>query len=248
MTKHIVKIGEIPALVLFKETAISAAEKGTIIFYHGLISSKEEGWKEHESLMNKGYLVIAVDGVGHGERIYPDFEARFSREVNIFENELNKAVEETAEEVTSVIDYVLSDLAPGAEKFAVCGISMGGHTAFRALLNDKRISVAVPILGSPQWRLDSPLSPHHFIEVFYPCKVLAINAGADESVPPHDSKEFIEKLTEVYKNRILKDEDVTSHVEDMVKYIEIPNAPHIMSENDWNILWGHVLDWFELNF
>jgi hypothetical protein len=248
MARINIRIGNIPALLYFKDTAVASAEKGTIVFYHGLMSSKEEGWREHESLMREGYLVVATDGIGHGERKYADFDDRFSREALIFEKELNIAVEETAAEVTSVIDYVIDSLAPMAQKFAVCGISMGGHTSFRALINDKRISLAIPILGSPQWKLDSPLSPHHFINDFYPCKVLAINAGADESVPPHDARKFIERLTKVYEQRLAANGIENANVREMAKYVEIPKAPHIMGEADWNTLWNQALSWFRRNF
>lgn len=247
MTKINVRIGEIPSLILFKDGIKKAADNGTIIFYHGLISKKEAGLKELESLMNEGYLVIAVDNIGHGERKYYDFDDRFSSKVDNFEEELIDAVTSTAGEVSQIIDYVLATLAPKAKKFAVCGISMGGHIAFRSILNDRRISVAVPILGSPQWRIKRDSSPHLYVDEFYPCRILSINGGADKAVPPEDTRKFHRKLEKVYKKRKSTDNvNTQEEINQMVKYIEIPDAPHMMEDEDWNYLWSEVLGWFRL--
>jgi len=238
---------QIPALVLYKGSLEAAAKNGTIIFYHGFASTKEAGDKELNSLMKEGYLVVAVDNVDHGERKATDFDSKYSERVGNFDDEFTKAVFNTADEVSDIIDYVISDLAPKAEKFATCGISMGGYITFRSILCDKRISVAIPILGSPTWKSSDPViqqfSPHNFASFFSPCKILSLNGGADESVPPHNTREFHKTLDQIYgqtkENQGQRGENKSS-----VKYIEIENAPHFMSEEDWNYLWSKVLDWF----
>ena len=252
MTKLNVRIGEIPTLILFKDGIKKAAANGTIIFYHGFASTKEAGNKELESLMNEGYLVIAVDNVGHGERRYIDFDNRFSNEIVKFDDMFTEAVLETAQEVSLIIDYVVLDLAPKAKKFAVSGISMGGYIAFRAILCDYRISVAIPILGSPKWKTDiSPsfavFSPHKFPEMFYPCKILSLNGGADKSVPPEDTRNFHKKLEKIYRSRKMEESKNPVELEQLVQYIEIEDAPHFMSEEDWNFLWSKATDWLKTN-
>lgn len=252
MTKINIRIGEIPALVLHNNTFEKAAANGTIIFYHGFASTKEAGNKELESLMNEGYLVVAVDNVGHGERRLPHFDDHFSDCDGNFNNTFTEAVSNTAREVSRVIDYVVLRLAPKAEKFAVSGISMGGYIAFRAVLCDRRISVAVPILGSPKWKVgpDSPLnifSPHKFPKMFYPCKILSLNGGADKSVPPEDTRELHKILEEIYRSKLVEGKENTEKLGQLIQYVEIENAPHFMSEEDWALLWGKVLNWLKTN-
>ena len=53
--------------------AREAAWRGTLLFYHGFVASKESQFKELDSLARAGFLAIGVDNVGHGARRYPDF-------------------------------------------------------------------------------------------------------------------------------------------------------------------------------
>ncbi len=83
-------------------------------------------------------MVIGVDNVGHGERRYADFEARFSHDNPEFYTCFFDAVEETLKEIPRIVDAAIAEgLAPGS-RFGVCGISMGGFIAYGAPLVDRQ--------------------------------------------------------------------------------------------------------------
>lgn len=66
-----------PALVMFHESPEDGARRGTMLFYHGFGQSKEAYVTVLSRFAEAGFLVIGVDGIGHGERRYPDFNKRF---------------------------------------------------------------------------------------------------------------------------------------------------------------------------
>ena len=226
------RVADIPTLLVYRNTPQEAAKKGTILFYHGLAANKETGVKELNSLAEAGYLAVAVDNVGHGERRYEDFDHRFSGANPNLESDFTQAVAETAEEVPKLIDALCSRYGANEGKFAVAGISMGGFIAYRAIHVDKRLKVATPILGSPKWKIKDSRSPHENLNRFYPCAILSQNAGADESVPPAAARDLHQQLSDHYVRAPEKH-----------KYVEFPNVGHFMPEDDWNRLWSNVLDW-----
>ena len=228
------RIADIPALLVYEKTPPEAAQKGTILFYHGLAAKKETGMKELSSLARTGYLAVALDNVGHGERRYEDFDHRFSSANPNLEEDFTKAVADTAEEVPKIIDALCHRYGARGDKFAVAGISMGGFITYRAIHVDKRLKVAAPILGSPQWKIKDRRSPHENLNGFYPCAILSQNAGDDESVPPQAARELHERLSDHYVNAPEKN-----------KYVEFPNVGHFMPEEDWNRLWSNVLNWLQ---
>lgn len=209
------------------------AHRGTILFFHGLSVSIADQTKELHSLAREGFVVIGVDNVGHGERRYTDFEARFSHDNPEFLAFFFDAVEETMEEIPRVVDAaIVEGLAPGS-RFGVCGISMGGFIAYGAPLVDRRFSAATPILGSPRWYLDRPSSPHRHVGRFYPVALLAQNASRDASVPPADARTLHAALRPRY-----------AEAPDRLAYVEFEDAEHSMPEKQWDELWHNVVRWF----
>lgn len=228
------ELASVPALLMFEENALEAGAKGTILFYHGLTASKEVQTKELSSLAQRGFLAVGLDNVGHGERREPDFTRRFSiGNPNVLNNLLD-AVRATAKEIPQVIDELLRRGFADPEKIGVSGISMGGYITYAAVLADRRIKAAAPILGSPKWKTSDMESPHHHPDKFFPTALLAQNAGDDQNVPPKFAREFHKCLQPFYKEK-----------PERLCYIEYPGAGHFMPEHDWNQLWENVLQWFE---
>jgi len=223
----------VPALLACTTSFEAAARRGTILFYHGLAASKETGTKELASLAEEGFLAVALDNVGHGARRWPDFDARFASSSPDLERTFVEAVGATAAEVPHVVDRLLAEglALPGG--LGIAGISMGGFIAYRALLEEPRISVATPILGSPRWKLADDRSPHLHPDEFYPRAILSQNAGADRSVPPADARAFHEVLARHYDGAPTRQ-----------RYVEFAGAGHFMPEDDWSSLWQNVLEWF----
>jgi len=226
-----IKLAGAPALLTFRDTPEKAGQKGTILFYHGLKANKEGNRKEYKSLAEKGFIVAGIDNIGHGERLYPDFDER-AKTREAFETFFTDMVRETSEEIPGIIEDIWRKYKIDREKIGICGISMGGYIVYAAILIEPRLKVATAILGSPNWKTESIKSPHNNPEKFYPVALLSQNAGKDESVPPGFAKELHKKLKDYYKETPEK-----------LKYIEYPESGHFMREEDWNDLWENVLNW-----
>ena len=180
ITSETRKFGDIPTLIVYKDSIEEATQNGTILLFHGFGSSKEEQRDQLESLAHRGFLTVGVDIVGHGERRYHDFESRFFADNPVGQQEFLQAVWETAKEVPWVIDELNQARLIKEQRVGIAGISMGGHVVYNAIIQDSRIKVAVSILGAPQWKLDLPESPHRHPDQFSAIKLMSQNAGQDE--------------------------------------------------------------------
>jgi pimeloyl-ACP methyl ester carboxylesterase len=218
-----------PALLVWRGDRARAAARGAVLFYHGLGAAKEANLLELRSLAKHGFLAVGVDNAGHGERRYEDFDVRFG--TSDPRPAFLEAVSTTAAEAPRIVDALETD------RVGIAGISMGGFIAYGALLEDPRIQVATPILGSPRWWFDTPGSPHRAPERFYPRAILSQNAGRDENVPPHDARAFHAALAPHY-----------AAAPELQRYVEYPESGHFMKEADWNTLWDNVLAWFDRHF
>lgn len=232
--KHMrIVLDKIPALVCFADTAVQAGERGTVLLYHGLGAHKESQTKELATLAEQGFLAICVDAVGHGERKLADFDIQFARDNRDSEQNFVALLLDNVREIPCLIDMLvaLGWTKPG--KIGITGISMGGYISYASPLVDRRINVAAPILGSPQWKIFHAESPHLFPERFFPTALLAQNAGADQFVPCHFARDFHRKLKPYYLS-----------APERIHYIEFPEAGHFMVEAEWNALWHNVIAWF----
>ncbi|HPZ08004.1 MAG TPA: prolyl oligopeptidase family serine peptidase [Candidatus Eremiobacteraeota bacterium] len=227
------KLSSAPALLVFRDTPEKAAFRGTILFYHGLKACKETNMKEYLSLAERGFLAVGIDNFAHGERQSSEFENFLLRSTSA-EGTFLDMVCKTVEEVPAIIDELVRKGISDPEKIGICGISMGGYITYGAILADKRIKAATPVLGSPVWMSSGKRSPHNEPKKFFPVALLAQNAGKDESVPPQFAREFHSTLIPYYKE-----------APERLCYIEYPLSKHFMLETDWNELWNKVLSWFD---
>ncbi len=227
------RIADIPALIYFSESPEKAGERGTILLYHGLGASKEKNAKELASLACAGFLAIGIDNVGHGERRYADYDHKFSSWEGDFEQNFLTAIRETVDEVPRLFDTLIEMGYSNPHKLGVTGISMGGFITYGAVVHERRLKAAAPVLGSPKWRINHSGSPHHNTDNFFPTALLSQNAGDDEHVSPRPAREFIEVLKPYYQE-----------APERLKHVEFPGVRHIMPEKEWNELWHNVLEWF----
>lgn len=222
-----------PAWILSQDLPEAAGERGTVLFWHGLTSTKEAQVKELRSLAEAGFLAVGLDNAGHGERRTQELDERLSRPGGS-EDPFLQLVKSTADEVTGVLDALIERGYSHADRIGATGISMGGYIVYRALLNDRRIRVAVPLLGSPRWSRAWPESPHLAPELFFPTALLSQCAGEDRSVPPRFAREFHAQLEPHYRD----------HPE-RLRYIEFPGVGHFMPGDAWDRLWQNTLSWFQ---
>jgi dienelactone hydrolase len=146
-----------PALVLFRDSPQESAQHGTILFYHGFGASKESCVPVLSQLATAGFLAVGVDGVGHGERRYADFETRFPpfaphlRGNRRLEAAFLEVVRATTGEVPAILDALSDQRWAYTEQIGITGRSFGGFVSYAAVVADPRIQAAAPVVGSPQW-------------------------------------------------------------------------------------------------
>lgn len=227
------KLEGVPVVTVYKGSLDAATDRGCILFFHGLGASKDVQLPDLESLAARGFLVVGVDGVGHGERRYPDFARRLSQANPEFEESFLTVVLKTAEEVPLLIDNLTHAGFIRDGRIGVAGISLGGFITCAAVTLEPRLRTAVAIVGSPEWTLHLPESPHRHLERFDYVRLLSLTAGRDEVVPSHYARRFHRRLESVYSDYSAR-----------FAYAEYPDSDHLL-EADWHRLWARTLAWFD---
>lgn len=212
----------------------TTAYRGTVLFYHGFMSSIDQQGKELHSLAEHGYMAIGVDAVGHGQRRFDDFEARFSSSNLRHDENYQSLLRDSVNEIPKLVDALIEEGLAREGSLGIAGISMGGYISFGACLREPRLNVILPILGSPLWSEEDPESPHDLGDQFYPRAMLVQNAGQDVNVPPRFARSFVESLRVFYSGQ-----------PERLEYYEFPESSHFMREEDWNELWGNVIHWLD---
>ena len=121
-----------------------------VLLSHWLSGSKEDWIERLDELNGKGWFVVAMDNRLHGERAGAGFASLMpGGELDL--PGLRRVMQETAVDMSALIDHFSRDEAVDSDRIAVVGISMGGFVSFAAFVNDRRIKVATPIIASPYW-------------------------------------------------------------------------------------------------
>lgn len=226
------KISGVPTLIVYKDSMEKAAEKGTILFFHGLHSDKKGPAKEILSLAENGYLAISSDNWGHGDRMVPDFRERFDSNNPEFEKNFLEAVERTAYDASIMTDELIRSIAD-KNKIGITGISMGAYITYKIMSQDNRFKAGCPISGCPIWHGHTG-SPHLNIGRFAPAALLIQHGKNDRLVPSIPDKAFRELLRPYY-----------AEYPHRLEYIEFDGEDHIFSEYNWKYLWNNVISWFK---
>lgn len=227
------KLAGVPVLMAGAGETGRAGKKGTIFFFHGLGVSKEANEKELRSLAEAGFLAVGADNYGHGQRRFRDFEKVMAEDNPDRESVFVDAVRKTAGALPAMIDDLAARRGTGGGGIGVAGISMGGYIAYEAVLADRRIKAAVPIIGSPEWKAAAEKCPARRPERFYPAAVLSQTAGRDTVVPPDAARRLHERLAGYYAKEPGRQ-----------SYIEYPESEHFMRPEDWDALWKRTVEWF----
>ena len=217
------RVAGVPALLRYAGSPVAAAGRGTVLFYHGFGGNKERPEGYLAALAEAGFLAVSVDAVGHGERRYRDFDVIFSDErwdarFEETESDFLRVIDETAAEVPTIIDELLARGWGRADRIGVAGRSLGGNVAYASVLADSRVRAAVSVVGSPEWTLPRPHSPHHHPDCFFPSAVLSQAAEFDEHCPPGPIRGFHAALAPWYAGE-----------PDRIAYVEYPGAGHFLT-------------------
>lgn len=224
----------IPVAILYKGDLETAANKGCILCYHGLTSSKDDWLHDLEMIAEKGFVVVGVDNVGHGERKDPYFYHKYSQDNPAFWKNFVSAIQATACEISLLIDELIKRGFALEDRIGGLGVSMGGLVLYSAILLEPRLSTVVTLVSSPQWwELEHPDSPHHHLEKFARVHLLSITAGQDTTVPNTYTKVFHKRLQ--------------AHFADYEQHFvhqDYPLSNHML-EPDWHEAWITAIRWFE---
>jgi dienelactone hydrolase len=213
----------VPVLLRFQAAPDDAAQRGTVLFYHGFGGTKEKPGAYLDAIAEAGLLAVSADAIGHGERRYPDFATKFSdqrwdSQFEATESEFLRLIDETAAEVPSLIDELLSRRLAAESRIAIAGRSLGGNIAYASVLADDRITAAVSVVGCPKWTLPRSHSPHLHPGKFYPAALMSQAAEHDEHSPAEQIRDFHASLVPYYAG-----------APDRLDYTEYAGAGHFLT-------------------
>jgi hypothetical protein len=232
-------VAGVPALLRYRGSPEVAAGRGTVLFYHGFGGTKERPDAYLTALAEAGFLAVSLDAVGHGERRLADFDVIFNEErwdadFEATETDFLKLIDDTAAEVPSIIDDLLSRDWAREDGVGVSGRSLGGNVCYAAVLADTRVRAIAPIVGSPEWTLPRPHSPHHHPDRFFPAAILSQAAEFDEHCPPRPIRAFHSALEPWYRQK-----------PDRIRYVEYPGVGHFLTPELDAVSCRNMVAWFE---
>jgi dienelactone hydrolase len=227
-----------PALLTSRHAPEVAARRGTVLIYHGFGGDKRAIGDLADALADAGFLAVRVDNVGHGERRRPDWDEVFSdrrwaEAEDATEAEFLRLLRATAAEVPAIVDELVALGWAHEDRLGITGRSMGGEISYAAVLNEPRIRAAAPMVGSPEWTLPWPESPHRHAERFFPVPILSHSAELDEYVPARYIRDFRDRLTPLYAQR-----------PERLRFIEYPGVGHYLTPELWQEAYQRVVAWF----
>ena len=232
-------VAGVPALLRYRGSPEVAAGRGTVLFYHGFGGTKERPDAYLTALAEAGFLAVSLDAVGHGERRLADFdlifnEERWDADFEATETDFLKLIDDTAAEVPSIIDDLLSRDWAREDGVGISGRSLGGNVCYAAVLADTRVRAIAPIVGSPEWTLPRPHSPHHHPDRFFPAAILSQAAEFDEHCPPGPIRAFHAALKQWYTRE-----------PDRIRYVEYPGVGHFLTPELDAASCRNMVAWFE---
>ena len=140
-------VGEVPILV---SNPVGDTPAPLVLLSHGFTGCKENWLEQLDELAGRGFVAAAMDNHLHGERAGVGFDSLLlGGKLNV--PGLRRVMQETAVDMSMLVDHFGRDEAVDSTRIAVVGVSMGGFVSFAALVNDARIKVATPIIASPYW-------------------------------------------------------------------------------------------------
>ncbi len=246
LTKEMV--GGIPILECYKR---DGRRKPLVILSHGFTENKERWTPQLNSLAEHGYYAAALDNHNHGERKEPDFASQVFSGSKLKLHEVRRLIKETAEDISRLIDHFTRSEEVDQDRIGMAGVSMGGFTTFRALVIEKRIKAAAPVISSPYWddipqgvpvaddaesqqtlaSISHAYSPALFPELFFPRPLLIQIGDQDGHYVPDRVKQFYEQL----KSGYYKEEP------QRLKLICHEGVGHEFTP----AMWANVMDWFK---
>lgn len=218
-------LGPAPTLVAYRDQPEIAAAQGTVLLFHGFSVDALANIRELESLAEQGFLAVGVDNAGHGRRRDPHWDQKFNAGDDHWRRHFFDLVDQSVAEVPLILNALQArGWLPSGNAGAV-GISMGGLIVYEAIVHEPRIVSATPIIATPVRIADQASK-------FYPAAILSQTAGRDAVVPWQEAAAFHQSLEPFYVDQPSRQ-----------KWINYPDSPHTLREQDWHQIWANVLAW-----
>jgi len=204
-----------------------------LFFLHGRMSDRKALDAPIRAVLPKltrPTVVVTFDQRNHGERLveikanmgwndYPEPKETFDNEDHAVD--MACIYSGTAMDVSLLVTYLPLKLWPNGEHrvatFGCAGVSLGGHSTWMVGAKDPRVTILVPIIGSPapnlllKHRASTTVPKPNFTDemvktiegvteydltVWKNKHILALCGGIDDVVPPKESqtKAFVERL------------------------------------------------------
>lgn len=230
MNRYRLQLAEVPLIAVSGGEPHLAALRGTVLFIHGFGASKDANVAELERFARAGFLAIGLDAVGHGERRFPDFDARFGgpdREARMFD-----VVRDTTRELPELVGLLRSAGWAHEGRVGLVGVSMGGFVAYGAIPS-RDFAAVVTLISSPEWRSDAPEHPRRHLDAFFPCALLSQFALRDALIRADEVRAFHRELQPRYQA-----------APDRLATYEFPHSEHFMREEDWHLAIDNATRWF----
>ncbi len=221
------RLAEVPALLAWREA--TRERLPVVLWLHGYTVDKQTNRAELEFFAQAGFLAVAVDAPGHGERRRADDAADDNLSPQQREQRLCAIVAQSVAETPAIVDALAGSELADVRRLAICGVSMGACSVYGALASEPRLRAAVALLGSPALAgLDGRSPGAAFLAA-----LLSITAACDAVVPPAAARALHAALAAGYRER-----------PQALRYREIPAAGHLLDLPDWQAALCEARDWF----
>jgi dienelactone hydrolase len=235
-------IEPIPVLLYYRLDL--TGRKPAVIYYHGVVQSKESYVDSHpiaRRLADAGFVVALPDAPGHGGR--PTSGTLIERLRTSLAREFCADIDQSADEAAALVEWLKDRPEVDPARLAVAGLSMGGFTAAAVAARERaRLCAAVCIAGSanlrhcmattdsiapgrwgpPDRALDAEteariarIDPLHYPERFAPLPLLLLHGEADTWNPPVTTERFVGLLRPEY-----------AAIPESLRFVLVPGAPH----------------------
>jgi hypothetical protein len=204
-----------------------------VLWLHGFRAAAEDNRDELARLAAEGFLAVGVDAVGHGARRDARLADRIAASPGGALPVMLALADATARELPALVAALIDDEGGDPARVALVGVSMGGYLVYRAVPALSTLAAAVALLGSPEW--PDPESPHRRPSAFHDVALLSITAARDVNVPPDAARRFHAALA------------IGHPRPERARYLELPDAEHLMNAAQWNAAIEAVLDWLRVH-
>ncbi|WP_395138302.1 alpha/beta hydrolase family protein [Armatimonas sp.] len=151
----------VPALISVPVVA-AAGKRPAVILLHGLGGDKNQLQALAMLLSGKGYLTVAIDVAGHGDR--PKVNDKSIAEQDLAG--MRTVAAQTVQDLRCTVDYLASRPDVDVKRIGFVGVSLGGVLGARFLTEEPRVAAAALWVAGGDWGTLITTSAHPFAKRF----------------------------------------------------------------------------------